>query len=423
MTEDIEKMLRITEKSADQAQITLDTGTDYSFSSKKSDIYVENSETTKYTVRLIKDEKLGGFSFYSPTELESSIKKALKATEFAEYLNVNFPEKKHIPNLDTFDRKISEIEVEEAAKDVKEMNEAAGEGCEFMGSAVGYSWDSMSIVNSNGLDYEWKSTSMSAWTESRTPDKKSTAIAADKSRRIFDLKKIGIKTSKQTSEQEGAANVEKGNYRLVFEGLALDQFVNSMLLGLFYGPNIPEGESIISEKLEEKVFSDKFYMSDEPHVNAASSLPIDSDGVATKKKELIEGGFLKNFLFGLENLAKAKKRKVKGIETQTAGNSPGDQSNIMIIGGENPDLTDSQKTILVRQMMGTHSFNETNGEFNIVISQGLLFENGEKKRAVIGTTVSANIMDWMKNIKLEKETSIIDNYIGPRLGFDNVSCI
>jgi len=109
MTEDLEKMLKIAEKSAEQVQLTLDTGMDYSISSKKSetqknksDIYIENAETSKYTLRLVKDGKHGGFSFYNPSELETAIKKALKAAEFAEYLNIVFPENKQITNIGTY---------------------------------------------------------------------------------------------------------------------------------------------------------------------------------------------------------------------------------------------------------------------------------------------------------------------------------
>ena len=75
----------------------------------------------------------------------------------------------------------------------------------------------------------------------------------------------------------------------------------------FNGESVNKGLSILKDKLNTKIFSDKLTIIDNPLLaKGVNSTPFDDEGVQSKNKVVVEKGVVKTFLHSLKSAKKAK---------------------------------------------------------------------------------------------------------------------
>lgn len=141
---------------------------------------------------------------------------------------------------------------------------------------------------------------------------------------------------------------------------------------------------------------------DDPHMKGgAASRPFDGEGVATRVKQVIEGGRLTTLL---HNLKTAKKAGV-----QTTGNAARGLKSSITVAPSNFYIKPGEKSLsgleaemenglVVTKLEGLHSgANEISGDFSLLCT-GHLVRDGKRVQAVEQVTVAGNFFALLKDI-------------------------
>jgi len=168
------------------------------------------------------------------------------------------------------------------------------------------------------------------------------------------------------------------------------------------GDNVNKGKSMLKDKLNEVVASNKLTLIEDPLNKELSFLyrNFDDEGVATYKKNIIEKGVLKTYLYDIEAAKRAKVeptgngyRSSNGIRISTGllEVKPGKNSLEEV-------MKKANNGIYIEELIGLHAgINALSGDFSLQ-STGYLFENGKRTQTVNLITTAGNLFDLLKDI-------------------------
>lgn len=262
------------------------------------------------------------------------------------------------------------------------------------------------ILNSEGVDQEFKSNYFSGYAYSLAKEGESSKMDGDsfftrsfKEIRPEEVAKEGVRKS---LSRLGAQKLKTGNYPVVF---SREQFpmVMAMFTSYLSAKEVHEGKSLFGGKLQQKIASEKFNLIDDPFETRGTAMrPFDSEGAPSQKTVLFEKGVLKNYLTNLEY---AKKMNLP--HTAHASRSP---SSSMGIGSTNLVVAKGDKTLpellskydrvvyLTEFSGGLHAgFKESTGDISMP-AEGFLYEKGKLVGPVDQFVVSGNILDLLRDI-------------------------
>jgi PmbA protein len=184
------------------------------------------------------------------------------------------------------------------------------------------------------------------------------------------------------------------------------------VLSAINGSSIQQKRSFLIDKLDQKIASDKLTVIDDPFiVGGRGSRLFDSEGLAAKKRSVIEKGVLKTYYI---DTYYAKK-----LETEP---TTGSSSNLVFeLGDKNLDqlIAAQKKAILVTGFNGGNC-NGTTGDFSYGI-EGFLIENGEITKPVAEMNITGNMKQLLMDIA-ETGNDVNENssLLAPSIVFNNV---
>lgn len=263
------------------------------------------------------------------------------------------------------------------------------------------------IANSNGVLYESKSNSISAFVGvvAKQGEIKKMGVYG-RGGRTFDAGLFDPAYMARTAVERGielleAAPVPSGAYPVVFS-----HRVSGQLFGMFGSPFFAEavqkGQSRLKDKVGERIASPLFNLVSDPLVpGMPGSHLFDGEGVPAQRLEVVKDGVLQTFLYNLES---AKKAGVAPTGTGSRGYSgkagTGFANYRVAAGQDSLDalLARSPKCLLIVKLEGGSGCSAISGEISIG-AQGFLYENGKRVRAVDRITLSTNFFDLLQNIQ------------------------
>ena len=222
---------------------------------------------------------------------------------------------------------------------------------------------------------------------------------------------VGVKALERVLQKLGQRKVASGKYTMVVDPMNSSNLLSPVLSAL-YGSALQQKNSFLIDKLDQKVFSDKLTVMDDPHVIGANgSRYFDNEGVATEKRPIFENGVLKTYFFDTYN---AKKM---GVAPTISGPSrlvltPGDKDL-------NGLIADVANGILVTGLNGGNS-NSNTGDFSYGI-EGFLIENGKLTQPVNEMNVTGNFLTlWNSLAAIGNDARTDRSWLVPSLVFEGV---
>ena len=218
----------------------------------------------------------------------------------------------------------------------------------------------------------------------------------------FDAAALAKKSADGALESLGAGLVESGKYNVIIDGKQMRSIL-SAFSPAFSAKNAQLGLSLLTGKEGTAVASDIVTITDDAMRQGISfQTPFDAEGVATKKKNVIENGVLKTLLYNLETAKKAGCESTgnasKGGYSSPVGISP---YAFCIEAGKytRDELFGLAKDgIYVTEVKGLHAgANAVTGDFSIE-SAGFVIENGKKGRPIKSFTIAGNFFELLKSI-------------------------
>ena len=194
-------------------------------------------------------------------------------------------------------------------------------------------------------------------------------------------------------------------------------FVNSMqlmspVLTAIEGASIQQKKSFLLDKLQQKVFNDKMTLVDDPHlIRSSGARYFDSEGIATKKRNIFDAGVL-NFYF-IDTYNANKLNMPITIGSPSILSMPGGTKNAEGL------ASSLEKGILVTGFNGGNC-NPTTGDFSYGI-EGFLIENGKITQPVYEMNITGNMLTlWNSLVEIGNDARLTSSYRIPSLLFDNV---
>ena len=202
---------------------------------------------------------------------------------------------------------------------------------------------------------------------------------------------IGDYAARRALSRLGARRVKTTRVPVLFEaplaiGL-LGHFVQATSGGALYRKS-----SFLLDSLGKQIFPKHINISERPHLpGAMGSGMFDDDGVATRDREVVQGGVLNGYFLSTYSARK--------LGMETTGNAGGSHNLILQSGRKSLDelIRGIKRGLLVTELLG-HGVNYVTGDYSRGAA-GYWIENGEIAYPVQEITIAGNLRDMFMGIQ------------------------
>jgi len=215
----------------------------------------------------------------------------------------------------------------------------------------------------------------------------------------------------------GAKPLETKKLTVIFKNTVFAEIIEA-LSPVFLGNNVLRKKSLFAEKLGMEISSHVLNLYDDPTLkDGMGTVPFDDEGVATRRKAVIERGVLKNFLLDTYSARKlGLKPTGNGMRSSLASLPQSGITNLVVEKGAlglEELIKTPEEVLLITDAMGIHTINPISGEFSIGIS-GIYFKDGKVVQPVTGMTVAGNIKELLSGItEVGRDQRWIGNVCSP----------
>ena len=397
----------VKQKGATDAEVVYSQGSGLSISVRNGDVdTIENSNDSALVLTVYKGKAKGSAStaILDKDSVDLTITKALEIaslTEADEYAGI--AEKHLLANSDEFIDLSTyhpcDVKPEKLIEMAKQAEAAALEsgGLVVDEAAVSMGEGQSIYANSNGfMGYKQGSNSSMSVVAIAELDGQMERDYWWDAVRDFDLimpaDALGRKAAKITLSRMGARKVKSTKAPVLFDATISQGLVGHMLSAIS-GSSLYQEASFLKDDLNQQIFPEWFEINENPFVASGfASRNFDSNGVATKQRNIIDSGVLKGFLLSVYS--------ARRLGLETTGNAGG-AHNLFVKSG-NASLEQALKELgtglYVTSVMG-QGINTVNGDYSRGAS-GFWVENGEIQFPVSELTIASNLKDMYKNLVL-----------------------
>ena len=250
--------------------------------------------------------------------------------------------------------------------------------------------------------------------------KQGFGLEADKEFHNLEPGRTAQKMLDRTGRLLGARPLATGRYRAYLEPEVVADLLGVLEFALS-GKTLIEGKSRFEGKLGERVASELVTLVDDPdHPDGLGNRPFDSEGTASRRLPLIEGGILRSFLHNSYTARKSGQantghgaRNYRG----TLGISP---SNLLLLPGSGVSPEDG---VVVTDLMGLHAgANPISGDISLQ-ALGLRYEGGESY-PVENFVISGNLFHILEKVSAvgdEPEWTVAAGVLAPMVEIESLS--
>lgn len=209
-----------------------------------------------------------------------------------------------------------------------------------------------------------------------------------------DLAEIGRKAGERAVRRINPRKLGTKQVPIIYEQRAAGSMVGH-LISAINGASVARGSTFLKDKLGKQLFRNGLRISDDPlKRRGISSRAVDSEGLATFERALIEDGVLQNWIL---DLATARQLGLESTASASAGIGSvprPSSSNVTLHPGErSPEqmISELKEGFLVTELIGS-SINANTGDYSRG-AVGHWIENGEIAYAVTEATIAGNLLE------------------------------
>ncbi|MCG2578477.1 metalloprotease PmbA [Dechloromonas sp. XY25] len=208
--------------------------------------------------------------------------------------------------------------------------------------------------------------------------------------RLDDPQQVGRIAAERAVARLGGRKIKTGEYPVVFEaplaGGLLGSLVHAASGGALY-----RKASFLLDHLGKKVMPDFVHIAERPHIPCGlGSAAFDSDGVATRDRDIVTGGILQGYFLSAYTARK--------LGMHTTANAGGSHNLIIQPGQYDLDglLAQMGRGLLVTELLG-HGINYVTGDYSRGAA-GYWVENGKIVHPVEEITIAGNLKAMLAGI-------------------------
>lgn len=231
-----------------------------------------------------------------------------------------------------------------------------------------------------------------------------------------DLEKLPNNAVRDALSKIGAIEINSGKYDIIIQGKQMRALL-STFASVFSAKSAQLGLSLLRGKEGYTIASEAVTLIDDPmRESSPAQAAFDGEGVATKKKAVIDAGVLTTLLYDLSTAEKAGKISTgNGQRKSYASPVTISPYSFYLAGGtlSEDELRECLGDgIYLTELKGLHAgADDVTGDFSIE-SAGFLVKDGVISTAVKSFTVAGNFFDLLKKIETLSDTVHFDASTG-----------
>lgn len=227
---------------------------------------------------------------------------------------------------------------------------------------------------------------------------------------------IGKLAAERTLARAGSRKPPTGAYPVLY-----DERISSGLIGHLLqaanGASVARGSSWLRDRLGERVLPEGLDIVEDPHrPRVSGSKPFDAEGLATRKRAIVEDGVLQGWTLDLATARKLGMQSTASAARGPSGPPSPSLTNIALTQSDRSreDLLAEMGTgLLVTSLIGS-SINPTTGDYSRGAS-GFWVENGEIAYPVNECTIAGNLHDMLRSIVPANDARLYLSRVVPSL--------
>ena len=375
----------------------------------------KQNQEDSVAVRVINQKKIlsGSASSSEQNLLEKVVETAPYAVPKSFWKTLPFPSRYATINK-TFDSRLENISGSSAVDIANEMiNSALHKDIIRISGSLNIVSEKFQVMNTNGVDCSDNSTFISGTinTDSQTGDTPVSGIGAICARTLdgFSAQKVGTDSQEMCVSSIGPKKIEPDSYEIIFEPYAFGELLTFVFSSNFNLKTYTEKRSCFSDKLGDKISSESFTLTDDPHSpDGIGSKPFDDEGSQTFPQSLIKSGVLAG-LFS-DSFEAFKNGTSSSANAARPGSPMGRQAqsipitlphNLKVADGDftkDEIIKNTKKGLLIGRLWYTYPVNPERGDFSCTARSGIkIIENG-KINPGKSVRIVHNLKTLLKNI-------------------------
>jgi PmbA protein len=426
----IDDILSLCRDKTDECDVVVSTGSsipvEYEANRLKN---IHSKQFQSVSLRVIKDGKLGIASTDILDDPKSLVDNAIESASYGSKVSYTLPDSASYPSIELYDKDVEAVTIDQMVECGNKLIETITKLDPNIVCEGGVSKDTgtCEFANSKGLSYSFCETSFDialAGTIINGSDMLFLGDGKSSCKVDWNIRDIIETITEQYERTRRQAQVKSGLLPVIFSPNGFcDAFIPSICEGI-NGKLVLEGASPLTGKLGDKVFDEKFTLTDDATIPyRPGSRPMDGEGIPSKLLPLFENGKVANFIYDLKTAALAK---TKSTGHGSRGGSLPSPTNMIVKPGtmmQSEMIKTIKEGILVEELMGAEQGNVLGGDFSGNVLLGYKIENGEIVGRVKDTVVSGNIYELLKDISaIGNDSKWIGGVYTPSICFPAVSC-
>ncbi len=427
----MEKILEIASSRAEEAELyrvrsqTKEIG--FQANKLKS---VESAFEDGVGLRVIKNHRIGFSSLTDLSDPQDLIDSALESARFGQEARFNLPSRGKIPSPQCHDSQLMGLKT-------NQMMEAGERTIELiLKEAPNFKCDGgmekaeieVVIMNSRGLSYSFKKTTY-AFSFYAFLAKEGNFLGVQEgevsgqyhdwsssvARRITEAIRISRKIFK----------INPGRYPAIFTPKAVPLLLQSLKIGI-NGKTVQKKASPLLGKLGIRIVSPSINITDDPLFSfGLATTPLDGDGVASRRTEIIKEGVLKSFIYDLQTAGlMGTESTANGARGYDSLPSPSTSNFILEAGDTSFEemVKDIKEGIVVDQVIGSGQSNTLMGQFSVNLDLGYKIEKGKIVGRLKDIMVSGNAYTLLNQlVALGREVRWVGSTRAPAIYFKEIN--
>jgi len=265
------------------------------------------------------------------------------------------------------------------------------------GAEMGWDHSALHLANSLGVYRTRRSSTASLWTTpvAVTGDEKQRDYWWTSARHLENLdspEAVGREAARRTLRRLGARKPATCQVPVIFEAPIASSFLGA-LGGAINGSALYKDASYLCGKLGETIAPAFVHVNDDPHIpRAPGSRTFDSEGLATRKTTVVDGGVLASYLLDTYSAKKLGLQSTRGARRGLAGTPSPGASNFWMANGElsfEELIGGVKRGLLVTETSG-FGVNTVNGDYSQGVV-GMWIEDGALTYPVHEATIASSL--------------------------------
>ncbi len=406
---------KCSDKGADAAEVYLETNRDLDISIRNGELEtIQESSAAGIGFRVFVKGKMAftHCNDLSDSSLDSTIEQAVTLAKYmTEDENNVLPSDMSITEVEgLYDPEIAKVSMDDKIALVKKAEELALQDSRITkggGSRYGENEGVNIIANTHGLLKEAKFSACyyGTYVVAEKGDQKSTGAEYCTRRFYSDLvtpEEIAVEASRKAYEMLDPRMVRTQKAAVIFDPSVARALLGG-ILGAVNGERVLQNASFLVGKTGEKIGSDIMTLVDDGiRPKGLASQPFDGEGVATRKRKIVDKGVLQGYMYntivakraGVESTGNASRRGFTSLP------GIGSHNFYMEAGNSTPEqiIRNTKNGLFLNSVTG-YGINPVSGNFSGG-AQGFWVRNGRKVYPVKNLTIASTAEEMLNGIDM-----------------------